>query len=127
MTRPKIIAVVGCIVWCLLWAADAWSNERHNQMRIAEKYQAEVGALMPDGTWCDLLGPKIAWEVERAGPKFYEAVGQALHYAAQSGKKPGVILLVKDPALEWRQIYRCAYLCGRHGIEFRIEQWRDPK
>ena len=89
--------------------------------RLAPKYGAEIEAKLSDGTRCDLLSPRVAYEVDYAR-KWYSGIGQALHYALVTGRRPGLILLVRDPAKEWRHIYRAARVCGRHAIEFHIER-----
>jgi hypothetical protein len=67
-----------------------WCQEQHGQ--------AEVRLL--DGTRCDCLTDTHAIEFDFA-PKWYEAVGQALYYGFQTGKKPGIVLI-----LEGREDYR---------------------
>ena len=50
---------------------------------------------MPDGTRCDILIDTHAIEVDFAD-KWAEAVGQSLNYAIQTGKKAGIVLVLKD-------------------------------
>jgi hypothetical protein len=97
--------------------------ENDETRRLAPKYGGTPQVKMLDGTWCDLLTRTHAIEVEWAA-KHYEAVGQAIHYGNQTGRRPGVILLVKDPAKEWRFIMRCAYSCGSRDIGFWVEEVR---
>jgi len=44
----------------------------------------------------DLLTADYAIEVERVD-KFHEGIGQALHYAKEPGKKPGLAVLIQIP------------------------------
>jgi hypothetical protein len=44
----------------------------------------------------DLLTGDYAIEVERID-KFHEGIGQALHYARETGKKPGLAIFIIDP------------------------------
>ena len=50
---------------------------------------------MPDGTRCDILTDTHAIEVDFAD-KWAEAIGQSLNYAMQTGKKAGILLVIKD-------------------------------
>lgn len=53
--------------------------------------------VMKDGTRCDILTPTHAVEVDFA-KKWAEAIGQSLNYAMQTGKRPGVALIVLSPS-----------------------------
>ncbi len=66
------------------WYRDNW---------CIGKGKAEV--LLPDRTRCDCLTQTHAVEVDFA-PKFYEAIGQALYYSLQTGKKGGIVLIVEN-------------------------------
>ena len=50
---------------------------------------------MPDGTRCGILTDTHAIEVDFAD-KWAEAIGQSLNYAIQTGKKAGIVLVLKD-------------------------------
>lgn len=105
------------------------AGEREEVDRLAAKWRFPPNAVevqMPDGTRADLLGKHHIWEVDYAR-KWAEAIGQSLHYADQtkmSGKpkKPGVILLLRDPKKDWRNLVRGAYQCGKLGIALRVEE-----
>ena len=58
---------------------------------------------MPDGTRCDILTDTHAIEVDFAD-KWAEAIGQSLNYAMQTGKKAGIVLVLKDEVMRstWR-------------------------
>ena len=51
--------------------------------------------IMPDGTRCDILTDTHAIEVDFAD-KWAKAIGQSLNYAMQTGKKTGIVLVLKD-------------------------------
>ena len=46
----------------------------------------------------DLLTDDYAIEVDSL-EKFHEAIGQALHYAKETGKKPGIAIFIMEPKL----------------------------
>ena len=50
---------------------------------------------MPEGTRRDILTDTQAIEVDFAD-KWAEAIGQSLNYAMQTGKKAGIVLVLKD-------------------------------
>lgn len=52
---------------------------------------------MPDQTRCDCVTPTHAIEFD-FGKKWAEAIGQSLYYALQTGKKPGIVLILETPA-----------------------------
>lgn len=61
--------------------------------KIAEKTLHGHSSQLSDGTICDILTPDYAVEVDFAH-KWYEAVGQSLHYALVSKRKPGIVLII---------------------------------
>jgi hypothetical protein len=69
--------------------------ERFYQDRwCAGKGQSEY--ILPDQTRCDCLTSSNAVEFD-FGKKWYEAVGQALYYSLQTGKRGGVALIIEEP------------------------------
>ena len=50
---------------------------------------------MPDGTRCDILTDTHAIEVDFAD-KWAEAISSIRNYAMQTGKKAGIVLVLKD-------------------------------
>lgn len=50
---------------------------------------------MGSGARCDCLTDTHAIEFDFAN-KWAEAIGQSLHYAAQTGKLPGIVLIIED-------------------------------
>ena len=50
---------------------------------------------IPNGTRCDILADTHAFEVDFAD-KWAESVGQSLNHAMQTGKKAGIVLVLKD-------------------------------
>lgn len=98
----------------------AIADELGECRRLAPKYQAEMEARLWDGTRVDLLTETYAIEVDWSA-KWAEAVGQSLYYAELTGKKPAVILLVKDAKAEAKFIYRLQTVAAKHGIRLFIE------
>ena len=96
-------------------------TELEHCRRLATKYEAEPEVVLTDGSRVDLLSETHAYEVERA-PVWAQAIGQAVHYGLQSQREPAIIILVSDPAKEWRHIARVARVCGRLEIPLHFEE-----
>ena len=58
-------------------------------------HDGEIEVVLPDNTRCDCLTPTHAVEVD-FGEKWYEALGQSLYYGLQTGKKPGIVLIIEE-------------------------------
>lgn len=84
---------------------DAWCTEMNG----------EVGIFLKDGTIVDCVTEEYVVEVDFAR-KFYEAIGQSLHYATQTNKKAAILLIVEKPSEE-------LYL---HRLEQVVEQFQLP-
>jgi len=74
-------------------------DERYYQDKINEVLQGQTEFKNTDNTRVDILTEDVAWEVDFAH-KWYEAVGQAVHYAMLTGRKPGIILIAEDEKSE---------------------------
>ncbi len=85
MTLPALLAVALLSRPEATYTA-AWCTARGGQVEVR----------LADGTRADCLTPTHAVEVERAR-RWYEAVGQALHYAQLTGRQPGIVLIVERP------------------------------
>ena len=72
-------------------------SERYYQEKFAREIGGQVEVVMKDGTRCDILTATHAVEVDFA-KKWAEAIGQSLNYAMQTGKRPGVALIVLSPS-----------------------------
>ena len=108
--------VLHVVLW---WAILANGGEREECERLAPAYGAKTEVRLWDGSRVDLLSDTHAWEVDYAA-KHHEAVGQALYYSLVTGKRPGVVLLVRDG--DERFVYRCQSVCAKHGIALRVEE-----
>lgn len=114
------LGLLASIAWATLAIHGGWANEVAEARKLATRYQAEVEVRLPDDSRVDLLSKTYAIEVDWA-PKWAEAIGQSIHYSLLTDKKPAVILLLKDPATEWKHLVRAATVCGKLGITLYIE------
>jgi hypothetical protein len=70
------------------WYQEKWCKSRNGQVEV----------VLPDGTRCDCITETHAVEFD-FGDNWASAIGQSSYYALQTGKKPGIVLileLVKD-------------------------------
>lgn len=86
-------------IFALLLGYAGWLNADH--LHSERWYQEQwcewiIEHRLSDGTRVDCLTPDHAIEVDFAG-KWYEGVGQALHYARMTGRSPGVLLIIEQP------------------------------
>lgn len=65
---------------------NQWCNDHGGQQEV----------VLDDGTRIDCLTDTHAIEFDFA-PKWAESVGQSLHYALKTGKKPGIVLIMENP------------------------------
>ena len=89
MKKLSLIIIVLVVLTNTVFASeatyrDAWCSS-HNGT-------AEV--INDDRTKVDCLTSEYAIEFDYAS-KWYEAVGQSLHYGLKTGKKPGIVLIMK--------------------------------
>ena len=55
----------------------------------------QLEVRLEDGTRCDLLTETHAYEIDFA-TDWKESIGQALHYALKTGRKAGVVLIMRS-------------------------------
>lgn len=109
--------------WIALWPgwAEARSSSLHEK-DFAEAWCAAAGGVtevvQADRTRIDCVTGEYAVEVD-FGAKWAEAIGQALFYSAQSGLKPGIVLILKKPS-EDRFLTRLKTALDHHGLIIRI-------
>ena len=74
-------------------------TERDYQLKCNEVLQGKIEHRLQDATRVDILTDDLAIEVDSA-KNWYEAVGQSVHYAKMTKKKPAVLLIVRRPEEE---------------------------
>lgn len=126
MNRATFFAWIfaAAVVVSLAFVAAVNGDELSECRRLAPKYEAELEVRLWDGTRVDMLSDEWAIEVDWSG-KWAESIGQSLYYAELTGRKPGIILLVKDVQREMRYVHRCQVVCARVGIRLWVEEAED--
>lgn len=103
---------IGIIVAATVCVCAATPLIHRTEAFYQEKFAKEVGGtrevVLDDGTRIDIATQTEAIEVEFAH-KFYEAIGQSLHYAVKTGKNPVIWLIVENQGEE-KYVQRCVEL-----------------
>ena len=123
MTKLLLTLLLGVLLIQSGVALDGlkYPTETQAVQALARKYSAKVEYQLWDKTRVDLLNPYYAIEADWSH-KWAEGIGQALYYSSVTGRKPAVLLLVKDMEKERRYIYRCQTVCNKYDIKLYIEK-----
>ena len=90
-------------------------NEASYQNEWCKKYNGIMEYTLPDYTRVDCLTKNYAVEFD-FGKKWAESVGQSLHYANMTGKKPAIVLIIERPK-DFIYYNRLKPLCKKYGIK----------
>ena len=87
------------IALCLLSSSNALTveNEDYYNRMVCKEMGGQAEYVLPDRSRVDCLTSTHAFEADWAqGLKVYESIGQALYYSAETGRQPGILLLIKN-------------------------------
>ncbi len=74
----------------------AIENEDYYNRQFCSKVFGQAEYRLTDSSRIDCLTDTHAYETDWAdGLKVYESIGQSLYYAAETNKKPGILLLIR--------------------------------
>jgi hypothetical protein len=105
----------------LIIPSIAFAGHVHKEKWYVEtNCKGQIEARMPDGKRCDCLTDSHAIEYDFA-PKFTEAIGQALDYSLQTGKKAGIVLILEKPD-DYRHWIRLNTIIEQNGL--KIDTWK---
>ena len=88
--------LVSVLVFLFLASSIQAEPEKYYQQIWCSNNQGQAEYRLPDMTRVDCLTSNHAVEVDFAR-KWYQAVGQSLYYSFQTGKRAGIVLIVKEP------------------------------
>lgn len=82
---------------CLVPVAEAAQlhKEKWYQAQWCTEHRGQAEVVLADGTRADCLTATHAVEFD-FGKKWAEAIGQALYYSLQTGKRAGIVLILED-------------------------------
>jgi hypothetical protein len=118
--RP-VLVWQALVLGLLLAASPLDAGEREFAQNWCRKHGGVVEVVLEDRTRVDCLTDTHAIEVEY-GPKWAEAIGQALHYALMTGKRAGVVIILRDKNDE-RYARRIRNVAREWGLDIAI--WRE--
>ena len=76
--------------------SQALEKEKYYSDKFCEEISGQADYTLQDKSRVDCLTDTHAFEVDWAdGMKVYEAIGQSLYYSSQTGKLPGILLLIR--------------------------------
>ena len=88
--------ILATILLLMSLSAQAIENEDHYNKLFCEEMNGEAEYVLEDLSRVDCLTDTHAFEADWAdGLKVYEAIGQALYYASETGRLPGILLLIR--------------------------------
>jgi len=80
----------------IIQSSHALENEDYYNRKFCTQESGQAEYKLPDRSRVDCLTDTHAYEADWAdGLKVYESIGQSLYYAAETGKQPGILLLVR--------------------------------
>jgi len=91
----RIVIFLALLFFVGTCSAQELKTERDYQLHLNKIFQGKVEHRLQDNTRVDILTDDLAIEVDFAS-KWFEGIGQALHYAALTNKTPAVILIVEN-------------------------------
>lgn len=92
MKKGTAIILLALLLAPALAHADRQHPKRWYQDRWCAKYFGEAEATVSDVYDC--LSEKYVIEFDYAD-RWYESIGEALHYAMQTGKRAGIVLIME--------------------------------
>ena len=111
-----VIACLGCAsapVAAKRLHLESWYTDA-----LAKELDAQPEARMRNGTRCDVLATHHAIEVEFAA-KWCEAIGQALNYASQTGRR-GTVALILEKESDERFLTRLRDVVSWHQLPISV-------
>ena len=80
----------------IIQSSHALENEDYYNRQFCTQESGQAEYSLPDRSRVDCLTDTHAFEADWAdGLKVYESIGQSLYYAAETGKQPGILLLIR--------------------------------
>ena len=92
--------------------------EKYYQEQWCNEQGGEIEHVLSDGTRVDCLTDTHAIEFDFAN-KWAEAIGQSLHYAAMTGKIPGIVLIIESKK-DSKYIIRLVNVIEYHNLPIEV-------
>lgn len=119
LKKCLILVALISVISCSSGSKLKLKTERDFQLAFNEVYFDGDGKIEVPVKYgrVDILTGRFAIEVDRLS-KFHEGIGQALHYAKETGKKPGLAIFIIDPKRkDLKKLNYVKRLCSRYKIK----------
>ncbi len=107
----------------LALSANAMSSEKELAKKYCDSIGGDAEVVLQDRTRVDCLTDRLAIEVDWAN-KWYEAIGQSLHYAMHTGRVAGVVLLTEEFS-DTRYVQRARMLIEHYNLPIKLFVYND--
>lgn len=114
MIASRVLILLSLLTFGQYPSENEWTKQH------AEEYNAKFDQRLWDDTRPDLTSGVMVYEVDWAD-KWAEAIGQSLYYASQTGKRPVIILLVRNRD-DYIHVFRCQRALEKVEIELIIRK-----
>ncbi len=118
LNKIRYFKLISLVLLLFLWSCSSskkdLNSERDFQVAFNEQFFNGAGKLEVPVKFgrVDILTDDYAIEVDRLS-KFHEGIGQALHYATETGKKPGLAIFIVKPEKKHKKKLRYIFnLCS---------------
>ena len=116
-TTCKVLTIIlTCSSFCFSAPPRTHTESWYQERWCATRGQMEV--VMLDGSRADCVNATHAVEFD-FGHKWAESIGQALNYGAQSGRTPGVVLILEKPG-DKRYLRRVFKVRDAYGLPLEV-------
>ncbi len=109
------------LIVCVTFSASSQGRLNSEAFYVQEwcdRFAGEVEVVLEDRTRVDCETYYHAIEFDFAD-KWAEAIGQALHYSIQTGKRAGIVLIVEQPE-DMRYVERVHMIASRFSLPLDI-------
>lgn len=113
----KQLIIGNLIIIIVLCISSFKQNERYFEKLASYNLHGIEQVRLKDNTIVDIVTDTFAIEVDFVN-KWYESIGQSEYYALQLNKKPGIVIIIRNPS-ELKELNRITYLC----IYLKINLW----
>ena len=115
----KVLLIIGILLIAAPASGKHLFPERHYQDLWCDQRGGQVEVRQEDGTRVDCLTKCYAVEHDFA-VKWAESVGQSLYYAAMTGKRAGIVLIMENPEKDQKYLDRLKKLIEYHCLDITV-------
>jgi hypothetical protein len=114
----KAILLTISLSLCCFSSFAKCQSESCYQEKWCNKVGGQAEVILSDKTRCDCLTEEYAIEIDYAR-KWYQSIGQTLHYGLMTGKRPGIVLIIEE-ASDHKYLNRLQGVIKEYGLNIKI-------